>query len=216
MLDDILSPENVQGAMDHIASELSGPYEQQAATVLALEDQIHKVKDQQDRVMTAYEAGTYTVTDFARRMDPLRRTEAELEAKKKEAERQLDQQAAIIAQPAAVLEFARQVGEFIKHSTPKERKQVLKRFVKCVWIEPGKDQKERARAKILYRIPRERDAGKSKTSERELALEEEPVSPSALLSPPERADGRRAGPWTSGGRRGLRLSAGRGWRRGTL
>ena len=183
VLDDIISPENVQGAMDHIASELSGPYEQQTATVLALEDQIRKVKDQQDRVMTAYEAGTYTVTDFARRMDPLRRTEAELEAKKKEAERQLDQQAAIIAQPAAVLEFARQVGEFIKHSTPKERKQVLKRFVKCVWIEPGKTKKERAKAKIIYRVPLPRDAGKSKNSERELALGEEPVSPSALLSP---------------------------------
>ena len=140
--------------------------------------------------MTAYEVGSYTVTDFARRMDPLRRTEAELETKKKEAERQLDQQAAIIADPATVLEFARQVGEFIKHSTPKERKQVLKRFVKCVWIEPGKDKKEQARAKILYRIPLPRDAGKSKNSERELALEEEPVSPSALLSPARRGSGR--------------------------
>ena len=182
-LDDILVPETVQGAIDHIASELSGPYEQQAATVLALEADIRKVKDQQDRVMAAYEAGAYTVTDFTKRMEPLRRTEADLETKRKEAERQLDQQAAIIAEPTMVLEFARQVAEFIKHSTPKQRKQVLKRFVKCVWIEPGKDKKEQARAKIMYRIPLPRDAGKSRNSERELALGEEPVSPSALLSP---------------------------------
>ena len=181
-LDDILVPENVQGAIDHIASELSGPYEQQAATVLALEADIRKVKDQQDRVMAAYEAGAYTVTDFTKRMEPLRRTEADLETKRKEAERQLDQQAAIIAEPTTVLEFARQVAEFIKHSTPKQRKQVLKRFVKCVWIEPGKDKKEQAKAKIMYRIPLPRDAGKSRNSERELALGEEPVSPSALLT----------------------------------
>ena len=133
--------------------------------------------------MAAYEAGAYTVTDFTKRMEPLRRTEADLETKRKEAERQLDQQAAIIAEPTTVLEFARQVAEFIKHSTPKQRKQVLKRFVKCVWIEPGKDKKEQARAKIMYRIPLPRDAGKSRNSERELALGEEPVSPSALLSP---------------------------------
>ena len=182
-LDDILVPETVQGAIDHIASELSGPYEQQAATVLALEADIRKVKDQQDRVMAAYEAGAYTVTDFTKRMEPLRRTEADLETKRKEAERQLDQQAAIIAEPTMVLEFARQVAEFIKHSTPKQRKQVLQRFVKCVWIEPGKDKKEKARAKIMYRIPLPRDAGKSRNSERELALLREPVSPSALLSP---------------------------------
>ena len=182
-LDDILVPENVQGAIDHIASELSGPYEQQAATVLALEADIRKVKEQQDRVMAAYEAGAYTVTDFTKRMEPLRRTEADLETKRKEAERQLDQQAAIIAEPTTVLEFARQVAEFIKHSTPKQRKQVLKRFVKCVWIEPGKDKKEQAKAKIMYRIPLPRDAGKSRNSERELALGEEPVNPSALLSP---------------------------------
>ena len=81
-LDDILVPEAVQGAIDHIASELSGPYEQQAATVLALEADIRKVKDQQDRVMAAYEAGAYTVTDFTKRMEPLRRTEADLETKK--------------------------------------------------------------------------------------------------------------------------------------
>ena len=136
--------------------------------------------------MAAYEAGAYTVTDFAKRMEPLRRTEADLVAKKKEAERQLDQQAAIIAEPATVLEFARQVGEFIKHSTPKQRKQVLKRFVKCVWIEPGKDKKEQARAKILYRVPLPRDAGKSKNSEREPALGEEPVTPSTLFGPNRR------------------------------
>ena len=182
MLEDILAPGNVKGAIDQIANELSGPYEQQVATVSALEDQISKVKDQQDRVMVAYEAGAYTVTDFAKRMDLLRSAEAELASKKKEAERQLDQQAAIIAQPATVLEFARDVGEFIKHSTPKERKQVLKRFVKCVWIEPGKTKKGKARAKIVYRIPLPRDAGKSRNSELELALGEEPVSPSTLLS----------------------------------
>ena len=46
------------------------------------------------------------VSGFAKRMDPLRSAEAELASKKKEAERQLDQQATIIAQPATVHQFA--------------------------------------------------------------------------------------------------------------
>ena len=176
ILDDLLSPDNLEVAMDIIAKELSGPYEQQTTTLHTLEDQIRKVVEQQERVMQAYEAGAYTVTDFAKRMEPLRRSEAELTKKKADAESDLDQQAAVIANPQMVLDFAKDVGEFIKHSGPKERKQVLKKFVKTVWVHPG-------RIKIIYSIPLPRDAGKSKNSDTEPGPRRDPVSPSALLSP---------------------------------
>ena len=88
----------------------------------------------------------------------------------------LDQQAAVIAKPQMVLDFARDVGEFIKHSAAKERKQVLKKFVKTIWVHPG-------RVKIIYSIPLPRDAGKSKNSDTELGPYGDPVSSSALLSP---------------------------------
>ena len=153
LLEKILAPEHVQALIEHIASELSGPYEQQAAIVLALEDQIRKAKDQQVRVMTAYEEGAYPVTDFTRRIDPLRRAEAELEVKKQEAERQLDQQAAIIAKPETVLAFAKQVESLIKHSTPKQRKQTLQRFVKCVWVTPPDDNAKEVKMRIDYPSP---------------------------------------------------------------
>ena len=146
ILDEILSPHNIQIAIDKIAEELSGPYEQQAATVMALEQEIRKVQERQDRIMTAYEAGAYKVSDFARRMDALRANEAELELQRVEAARQMDQQAAVIAKPETVFAFCRDVSEFIRNSSDKERKQILRRFIKCVWMEPGK-------ARILYRLP---------------------------------------------------------------
>ena len=173
ILDDLLSPENLADAMEVIAKELSGPYEQRSATVRTLEDQIRKVLERQERVMQVYEAGAYSVTDFAKRMEPLRRSEAELSKRKEDAESDLDQQAAVIANPQMVLAFARDVGEFIKRSSAKERKQVLKKFVKTVWVHPG-------RIKIIYSIPLPRDAGKSKNSDTEPGPFGAPVSPSAL------------------------------------
>ena len=179
ILDELLAPENVQAAIDVISKELSGPYEQQASTVSTLEDQIRKVKEQQERVMQAYEAGAYSVTDFAKRVDPLRRSEADLVKKKDDAESELNQQAAVIAKPQMVLDFAKDVGEFIKHSSAKERKQVLKKFIKTIWVHPG-------HVKIIYSIPLPRDAGKTGNSETELGPEKDPASPSALLSPQAR------------------------------
>ena len=179
ILDDLLAPENLQTAIDLISKELSGPYEQQASTVTTLEDQIRKVQEQQERVMQAYENGAYSVTDFAKRIDPLRRSEADLVKKKADAEADLNQQAAVITKPQMVLDFARDVGEFIRHSSAKERKQVLKKFIKTVWVYPG-------RVKIVYSIPLPRDAGKSGNSETAPGPEKDPVSPSALLSPQAR------------------------------
>ena len=179
ILEELLAPENLQTAIDLIAKELSGPYEQQTSTVSTLEGQIRKVQEQQERVMQAYEAGAYSVTDFAKRIDPLRRSEDDLAKKKADAESELNQQAAVIAKPQMVLDFAKDVGEFIRHSSAKERKQVLKKFIKTIWVYPG-------RVKIIYSIPLPRDAGKSSNPETEPGPEKDPVSPSALLSPHKR------------------------------
>ena len=129
--------------------------------------------------MQAFEAGAYSVTDFAKRIDPLRRSEAGLAIKKADAESELNQQAVVITKPQMVLDFAKDVGNFIKHSSAKERKQVLKKFIKTVWVYPG-------RVKIVYSIPLPRDAGKSGNSETEPGPAKDPVSPSALLSPHRR------------------------------
>ena len=193
-LDELLAPENLQTAIDLISKELSGPYEQQASTVSTLEGQIRKVQEQQERVMQAFEAGAYSVTDFAKRIDPLRRSEADLAKKKADAESELNQQAAVIAKPQMVLDFAKDVGEFIRHSSAKERKQVLKKFIKTIWVYPG-------RVKIIYSIPLPRDAGKSGNSDKEPGPEKDPVSPSALLSPTRLPRTRGDRPWSreSGG-----------------
>ena len=179
ILDELLAPENLQTAIELISKELSGPFEQQTSTVSTLDGQIQKVQEQQERVMQAFEAGAYSVTDFAKRIDPLRRSEAGLAIKKADAESELNQQAVVITKPQMVLDFAKDVGNFIKHSSAKERKQVLKKFIKTVWVYPG-------RVKIVYSIPLPRDAGKSGNSETEPGPAKDPVSPSALLSPQAR------------------------------
>ena len=56
---------------------------------------------------------------------------------------------------------------------------MLKKFIKTIWVYPG-------RVKIIYSIPLPRDAGKSGNSDKEPGPFQDPVSPSALLSPRRR------------------------------
>ena len=82
-----------------------------------------------------------TVDDYSRRITPLRATEADLKAKRAEVAGELDHQTAVLAKPEEVLQFASQLSDFLESSSPKDRKQMLNRFIKCIWIEPGKGTK---------------------------------------------------------------------------
>ena len=168
--DDILSPSNMTTTIEIVSQELAVPYEEQLSRLELITKEILGLEKKEDRVMTAYEAGAYTVENFTKRMDPLRKQKAELEEKKAEAKRDLDRDAAIVADPQLVIDFAREMSTLIRHSQPKETKLLLKRFVKCVWIEPG-------RATIVYRIPLPSDGPNPGATRRELALPSgEPVS----------------------------------------
>ena len=105
----------------------------------------------------------------------MRKNEAHLKQTRAEAASELDNEAVILAKPHEILQFVSQVADFIKHSPPKDRKQMLKRFIKCVWIEPGK-------ATIVYRIPLPNDAKRRQATELVLALDE-PVPPTVHVSP---------------------------------
>ena len=168
--DDILSPGNTTTTIEIVSRELAVPYEEQISRLELITKEILGLEKKEDRVMTAYEAGAYTVENFTKRMDPLRKQKAELEEKKAEAKRDLDRDAAIVADPQLVIDFARDMSKLIRNSQPKETKELLKRFVKCVWIEPG-------RATIVYRIPLPSDGPNPGATKRELALPGgEPVS----------------------------------------
>ena len=175
---DVLCPSNVQAAITQMKAETSGPYEEQHARLQAIENGLLEVQKKQARVMDAYEDGAYTVKQFNERSAPLRKNEAHLKQTRAEAASELDNEAAILAKPHEILQFVSQVADFMKHSPPKDRKQMLKRFVKCVWIEPGK-------ATIVYRIPLPNDAKRPQATELVLALDE-PVPPTVHVSPPTR------------------------------
>ena len=89
--------------------------------------------------------------------------------------RQLDHQTAVLARPEEVLQFASELSEFLENSSPKDRKQMLNRFIKCIWIESGKGT-------VVYRIPLPKDANRPHATELVLALDG-PVPPTVRLTP---------------------------------
>ena len=178
VLDDILCDSNVRTAMDKMSEELSTPYEEQQAHLLSVDDELLDLQKRQARIMEAYEKGAYSVDDYSRRITPLREAEAELRRKRSETAKEVDHRAAILTEPQEVLKFSSQVADLIRNSDPKDRKQLLRRFIKCVWIEPGK-------ATVVYRIPLPKDAKRPQATELVLALDE-PVPPTVRLTPQAR------------------------------
>ena len=166
---DILSPSNMEAIIGAISDELKVPYDEQTARLELLDKEIINVEQQQARVMTAYEIGAYTVENYSNRIAPLREREAGLREKRSEVAKDLDRDAAIVASPQAVIAFAKDVSRLIRHSSPKETRQILKSFIRCVWIQPGK-------ATIVYRVPLPGDGPNPGSTRRELALGGEPVS----------------------------------------
>ena len=178
VLDDILCPSNIQVAIARMSEELGKPYEEKQAILQGIESEIADLNQRQARVMEAYEAGAYTVDEYIRRVAPLRENEADLKTKRAEVSKELDHQTAVLAKPEKVLQFASDLSDCLQVSSPKERKQMLSRFIKCIWIEPGKGT-------VIYRIPLPKDAKRPNATELVLALEE-PVPPTVRLSPQAR------------------------------
>ena len=179
--EDILSPKNTETAIEVVAQELGIPYEEQLSRLELIEKEILNLQKKQDRVMDAYEAGNYKLETFDRRIAPLRKQEDGLKESRIQAEMELGRDAAIVANPQMVMDFSKDMAKAIRHSPPKETKELIQRFVTCVWIEPR-------RATIVYRIPMPNDGLNPRATKRELALDGEPVSvrPTARGGPPTR------------------------------
>ena len=175
LFDDILCHSNVQAAMDKMSMELTGPYEEQMARSKAIERELLDLADRKNRVMEAYESGAYDVDEYSRRIAPVRENEENLKQQMAEANKELDHQTDVLARPEEILAFSSEVAEFIRHSSAKDRKQMLKRFIVCVWIEPR-------RATVVYRVPLPKDAKRPEATELVLALDE-PVRPIERVSP---------------------------------
>ena len=176
--EDILSPTNMKTLTDIISRELKIPYKEQISKLELISKELEALEKKQERVMTAYEAGAYTVENFTKRMEPLRNQKVELLENKTRAGNEINREAAIVTNPQMVIDFAKNISALIKHSHPKEQKELLKKFIKTVVISPGK-------ATIHYRIPMPRDGRNPRATKRELALKGEPVSirPTAHMTP---------------------------------
>ncbi len=178
VLEDILCPSNVEFAISKMSEELTKPYEDQQAILQSIDSEISDLERRQARIMEAFEAGAYTVDDFSRRINPLRATEADLISRRSEISSELDHETAVLAKPEDILQFTSDLSKFLENSSPKDRKQMLNRFIKCIWIEPGKGT-------IVYRIPLPKDANRPHATESVLALDG-PVPPTIRLTPQAR------------------------------
>ena len=167
--EDILSPKSMATAIEVVARELAIPYEEQRSRVELIAKEIADLEKKKDRIMTAYEAEAYTVEEMRKRKAPLQQQKAVLEEKKTQANRELNRDAAIVAKPQMVIDFAQDMSKLIQYSQPKECRQLIQRFVTCIWIEPG-------RATIVYRLPMPSDGHNPRANKRELALDGEPVT----------------------------------------
>ena len=174
LLDDILCPSNVEAALSKMAEELTGPYEEQHDRLQVIENELQDVMNRKDSVMHAYEAKIYTDDEYTRRINPLRRKESDLKVRLAEASREIEHQTAVLAKPRDILAFTALVSDFIRTSSAQERKQMIKRFVQCTWIEPGK-------ATVVYRIPLPRDATRPEAKELVLDLDD-PVPPTERVT----------------------------------
>ena len=149
---------------------MSGPYEQQAEGLQAIENELLDVANRKARVMEAYD-----VDDFTKRITPLRKTEADLKRRLADTAKDTEHQTAVLAKPEEIILFTSHVADFIKHSDPKERKQMLNRFITSVTIRPDT-------ATVEYRIPLPMDAKRPGATKLVLALDE-PVPPIARVTP---------------------------------
>ena len=147
-----------------------------------IEKELTKLERREDRIMTAFEDEVYDSEEYERRMTPVRERKAGLKAKQSEVRTEMGRDAAIVADPQGVLDFAQNMTKLLRHASPKEARQLLQRFIKCVWVEPG-------RTIIEYRIPLPNDGPNPGATRRELALRDgEPVSvrPTAQSTPVQR------------------------------
>ena len=182
VVEDILSPRNIVAATEIISKELKIPYQEKQAAMDLIEKELTKLERREDRIKTAFEDETYDSEEYKRRMTPVRERKAELKAKQSEVRTEMGRDAAIVADPQGVLDFAQDMKKLLRHASPKEARQLLQRFIKCVWVEPG-------RTIIEYRIPLPNDGPNPGATRRELALRDgEPVSvrPTAQSTPHSR------------------------------
>ncbi len=119
--EDILSPRNVEAACEIISRELEVPCQEKQAAMDLIKKELTKLESREDRIMTAFEDGVYASEEYSRRMTPLRERKADLKAKQSEACMEMDRDAAILADPQGVLDFAKDMAQLIRHSPRRRR-----------------------------------------------------------------------------------------------
>ena len=175
-LHDILTPENVNRLMEELQATSGNAHAEAMEKMQGLEKKLEEVSRREDRIIIAYEMEELSLEKYSERRRELKAMRASLEAAKESAIAGLGDEAAILENPQAVLDYTSEVNEFLRTAETSRCKTWIKRFIKCIWVEPGK-------ATIEYSIPFPDGPGGRGITRREFDLAG-PVHSSVRPGPP--------------------------------
>ena len=162
---DILTEENIRSLITQIRKELGDVHKEQKDNLKGIEKRLAEVDQRQNRIILAYETGKMSLETYSERMDDLENMQQQLEQAKASANSTMDDRSTILENPDAVVAYAKELTEFLRLGGIGKAKPFLRRFVKHVWIEPG-------RGIIEYKIPLPNGSIHAGKTKREMALTE--------------------------------------------
>ena len=165
ILQDILTEENIRSLITQIRKELGDVHKEQKDNLKGIEKRLAEVDQRQNRIILAYETGKMSLEKYSERMDDLENMQQQLEQAKASANLTMDDRSTILENPDAVVAYAKELTEFLRLGGIGKAKPFLRRFVKHIWIEPG-------RGIIEYKIPLPDGSIHAGKTKRELALTE--------------------------------------------
>ena len=175
-LQDILTQDNLKRVLEEMQATSGQAHTEAMERVKAADKRLEDLSKREDRIILVYETEELSLEKYSERMKALKEIRSSLEEARESAIAALGEEATILENQQEILDYTSELNEFLRTSETSRCKSWLGKFVKCIWVEPGK-------ATIQYTIPvPDRPTGRGRTY-REVALEE-PVHPSTRPGPP--------------------------------
>jgi DNA invertase Pin-like site-specific DNA recombinase len=178
ILEDILTEEHTRRLIDALRAEEGDSHTQETRHLDDIEKRLEGILRRRDKLYMAFENEEISFEKYSARNRELKDLEDRTRAEREQAQAAMGDQAIILENPDAVLEHIGDLNRFLRTEEPLRCRSWLKRFVECIWIEPG-------RATIRHRIPLPEGSPRAGQTRRQIELGKE-VIPSTRSGPPAR------------------------------
>ena len=145
-LSDILIPDNIDQALQQLRDESESLVTKAQRDLAEIEKRLRDIDNRQDRIFMAYENGKVNLERYGRRNQELEDDKGLILAEHQNAIASMGEDAVILENSSTVLEYTRELNEFLRSEEKERCKPWLESFIRCIWVEPG-------RGIMQYRIP---------------------------------------------------------------